>query len=165
MTMHLRITLLAALAFVAQWSLLFIDDAHADSLAILGGAAIANSLQDGHSRAWAVEQEHGAWRVGLLNEGRIEGRKRDGAYVQRAWFADLTPQLRTEVLAGPYLTASTLPTDPTHYRDEWRPLLLAGVGLDWRAHEHWHFLLRLQRVVSFSNMDADILLLGVKWGF
>jgi hypothetical protein len=163
MKRRLIIALLALAAFALQWGALYVLDARAASLTILGGTSIANSMEDGRGRAWALEQDFGGFRAGILNEGHVEGRKRDGVYLQRALSADLTPRLATSAFAGPYLNATTLPTGPGSYRDSLRLGVLAGVGLNWRVAKRCQLVARAERVLSFDNTDADVILIGVRY--
>lgn len=163
--------LLTIAAFIAQWSLLFIDDAYAkqSEITVLSGRSTENSLLDRHDRAYAIEYNipYEKWtaRLGYLNEGSLSFGNRDGLFVQSVIREHLTERLSGEAFIGPYLTSTTKDIGGGAYRDMYSVRLLAGAGLNLRIADTLSAAMRWQRVTTFHDNDSDVWMLGLSYTF
>lgn len=157
-----------AILFAAVLLFSSVANAESDSaISLFLGRAVSNSITDGKSRAWGVEQETptrlGTWLFGYLNEGHQNGDKRDGIYALiKAPYA-LTRRVETSIAVGPYYTATTI-TDPDgiRYRDEYCASLLASANVKYSLTDHWSTLFRWSHVMfAPHNKDADVFTVAI----
>jgi hypothetical protein len=133
---------------------------------VLGGHTVSNSVSDEHSKAWGIEQstptKYGLWDFGYLNEGHMDGDKRDGIYAMREFVYQFSPRIKTSFAIGPYFTATTLTQDDeVHYIDHYSWAVLAGASVKYRVDGHWSLMGRWNHVLyADQNKDSDIFLIG-----
>lgn len=136
-----------------------------DPIAVFGGQAVSNSLNDARSNTWAVSQKvgHGNWSAeyGYLNEGHRDGTKRDGIFALVGAEHRVTERFSTSFSVGPYITADTQDTGPGTYRDVYGVALLAGMGLSVDLSRHWQLLMPWRHVMTFHDRDSDVFLIGI----
>ena len=141
---------------------------HAQTLSLGLGQSVSNSLNDEHSVAWMISQGFpvsGLFRiqVGYLNEGHQRGSKRDGITILGAYRNRFTSYLHTEAYLGAYITSTTEATSQTTYEDVYRPMLIAGYGVQLSPVRRAQVRFTWLHVMSFINQDSDVFLASMTW--
>ncbi len=147
---------------------MFCITAHAQTLSLGIGQAVSNSLNDEHSTAWMISQGFpvsGPFRVqvGYLNEGHQRGSKRDGITVLGAYRSRFMPWLHTEAYLGGYITSTTKAIGETTYKDVYRPMLIAGYGVQVSPARPVQVRFTWLHIMSFQSRDSDVFLASMGW--
>jgi hypothetical protein len=157
--------LLAALLLTSASA--FADDKA--SLWVFGGRVDdnGNTNSDYRSSAYQIEQEtptaHGTWDLGYLNEGSLNGRKRDGLYGLLKVPFQFTPRVETSIAFGPYLNATTV-NDPngTSYKYKYGATFMTALSLKYKLTEKFAVQARYgHALMSSDGHDADHFMFGV----
>jgi hypothetical protein len=130
------------------------------------GRSILNDFHSPSSNAWGLEYRHGIgshtdWTLSWLNEGRSISTDRDGL-IGEIWAENgySHEHLVLGVGAGPYL-----------YDDRRKPdseggshrgvAAVVSLSASWRFAGRWFTRLTWNRVASFYDRDADVIVLGL----
>ncbi len=167
----MKIILAVLAAMMLTMSSAYATNLSGNEVVVSVGKTVANSEKDSSSHNFSVTLRHSisqkyAVSLQYLNEGHPLGwPKRDGVAVEAWWvpFGVSSKKFQLSVGAGPYLYASTVnaPASRLGFRDEHGVALLISVDTSYRVthnvavHIGWH------RVVTSSNTDTDVVLLGI----
>ncbi len=130
------------------------------------GVSVLNNFHSPRATAWGLQYRHGMgthtdWSLSWLNEGRTRLTDRDGLAAQ-VWAENgySRERLLLGVGAGPYLYVDQGGPDNG---DRTRRGVAAMVSLSaaWRFGDRFITRLIWNRVASFYNQDADVIVLGV----
>lgn len=141
-----------------------------NSLWVFSGEAALNggTTQKQFTTAYQIEQDTTNWDLGYLNEGNLQGRKRDGMFGMRRFGMDLNDRLETSVAVGPYFSATTVEgvTNTTNFHYKYDVSMLTALSLRFHATKTIDYQLRYQHVViSSDGKDTDQLFVGVGYAF
>ena len=137
-----------------------------DTLTVLAGQSIVNSLASERSRAGSVEYRRAVgryvdWTVSALSEGTSAGTHRTGVATQLWLIRSLNREVELGMGIGPYLAFDVhdVPGTRSH-----KAGLVSAAG-------RYHFskrlvgTLSLNRVVTDYHRDADLLLVGLGYSY
>lgn len=156
--------------FIALFLMIVSPTVFADSLWVFSGKAALNggTTQKQFTTAYQIEQDTQNWDLGYLNEGNLQGRKRDGMFGMRRFGVDLSPKLQTSIAVGPYFSASTIEGSPdtTNFHYKYDVSMLTALSMKFHATDTLDYQLRYQHVViSSDGKDTDQLMVGLGYNF
>lgn len=133
---------------------------------MLAGSTILNNFSSQRSTAWGLQYRHGIgantdWTVSFINEGETRVTDRDGVAAQ-IWAENgfSGERLLLGVGAGPYLYDDK-GTSAAADRARRGVAAVVSVSAAWRFSNGFITRLLWNRVASFSNRDADVIVLGI----
>lgn len=137
-----------------------------DTVTVLAGQGIVNSLESERSRATSVEYRRSVgpyvdWTVNVINEGTTPVTRRNGVATQLWLIRSLNREVELGMGVGPYLAYEVHEVPGTRSHK-------AGlVSMAGRYHFNRHFVgtLSLNRVVTDYHRDADLLLVGLGYSY
>jgi hypothetical protein len=131
------------------------------------GASTVNTFHSETAVARGLEYRHGIgtytdWTLSWINEGRPGPTERDGVAAQ-AWLenAYAHERLVLGVGAGPYAYLDKQKTEAGVGGNKRGVASLVTVTSSYRFGDRWFARLNWNRVVSFYNRDADVIVLGL----
>lgn len=137
-----------------------------DTVTVLAGQSIVNSLESERSRASSVEYRRsiGAyvdWTVSWLNEGTTAVTRRNGVATQLWLIRSLNREVELGMGVGPYLAYEVheVPGTRSHKAG------LVSMASRYHFTKHVVGTLSLNRVVTDYHRDADLLLVGVGYSY
>jgi hypothetical protein len=131
------------------------------------GRSIVNTFHSEGALARGVEFRHGIrkftdWTLTWLNEGKPGPTERDGlagqAWLERPFSRD---RLVLGVGAGPYLYLDRQKVLDNPGKNRWGVAGLVSLTASWRFGDRWFTRLNWNRVASFYDRDADVIVLGI----
>ncbi|WP_229213416.1 MULTISPECIES: hypothetical protein [unclassified Duganella] len=137
-----------------------------DTLTVLAGQSIVNSLESERSRAGTIEYRRAIgryvdWTVSGLREGTSAGTHRSGVATQLWLIRSLNREVELGMGVGPYLAFELhdVPGTRSHQAG------LVSVAGRYHFNKRVVGTLSLNRVVTDYHRDADLLLLGLGYSY
>ena len=137
-----------------------------DTVTVLAGQSIVNSLESERSRASSVEYRRSIgryvdWTVSWLNEGTTAVTRRNGVATQLWLIRSLNREVELGMGVGPYLAFEVhdVPGTRSHKAG------LVSVAGRYHFSRRVVGTLSLNRVVTDYHRDADLLLVGVGYSY
>lgn len=151
-------------------------NANANEIVVSAGQTVANSLENTHATAWAIEYRskmleslspHLKWSVMWLNEGHPDGfSKRDGLAGELWWSVHLGTRAGFSIGTGPYLFCATEKRGASgEFNDYHGVAWLGSVDVHYDVSEHFVVHARFNRVVTNDDTDTDVFLAGIGYKF
>ncbi len=135
-------------------------------LMVFGGQSIVNTFRSPGAFARGVEYRRGIsphvdWTMSWINEGRPGPTERDGLAAQ-AWLENgfHDERLVLGFGAGPYLYSDKEKPEIDAGGDRYGVASVVTISTGWRFGKRWFTRLNWNRVVSFYDRDADVIVLG-----
>ncbi|WP_254504430.1 hypothetical protein [Duganella vulcania] len=137
-----------------------------DTLTVLAGQSIVNSLESERSRAGTIEYRRAIgryvdWTVSGLREGTSAGTHRSGVATQLWLIRSLNREMELGMGVGPYLAFEVhdVPGTRSHQAG------LVSVAGRYHFNKRVVGTLSLNRVVTDYHRDADLLLMGLGYSY
>jgi len=136
-------------------------------LMLFSGTTIVNTFSSESAHAWGAEYRHGFsphfdWTLSWIDEGLTDVTDRDGIAGQ-VWHENgfYHERLVIGIGAGPYLYSDDIKErlDPDERRYGVASLITLTTG--WRFANGWLARVSWNRVASFYNRDADVIVVGI----
>lgn len=146
---------------------LHLTDAAADeSLTVMGGRGIRNSLRSEASTIAALEYRRAVgryvdWTVTAIDEGNAPQSKRNGVATQLWLIRSLNQKVELGMGAGWYFNAKV----PDGNQARSHKAGLVSVATRYHLNRRWVGTVNFGRVITDYHRDADLLLVGIGYSF